>query len=74
MKPSAVIERDRAGVFEAHRDRVGAVAGEDRQEHRAELRDGEQRGDRLGDHRQEQADRVADADAACREPGRDASR
>ena len=63
VKPSAVIERDRARVVEPDRDRVGAVAGEDRQEDRAELRDREQRGDRLGDHRQEQADRVARAHA-----------
>ena len=59
VKPSAVIERDRVRVLEPDRDRVGAVAGEDRQEDRAELRDREQRGDRLGHHRQEQPDRVA---------------
>ena len=59
VKPSAVMSATALGVLEPDRDRVGAVAGEDRQEQRAELRDREQRGDRLGDHRQEEPDRVA---------------
>ncbi len=74
VNPSAVIERDRARVVEAHRDRVGAVAGEDRQEDRAELGDGEQRGDRLRDHRQEQPDRVALPTPRAAQPRRDARR
>ena len=57
-------ERLRRALLEPHRDRVGAVAGEDRQEDRAELGDGHDGGDRLGQHRQEHADRVARADAA----------
>ena len=65
-------ERLGVAVLEPDRDRVGAVAGEDRQEDRTELRDGHHRGDRLGDHREEDPDRVALADAARREPVRDA--
>ena len=72
VQPSAVTSAGRA-LLEPHRDRVGAVAGEDRQEDRAELRDREQRGDRLGHHRQEQPDRVALADAARGEAAGDAS-
>ena len=64
-------ERLRVAVVESHRDRIGAVAGEDGQEDRAELGDGHDRGDRLRDHREEHADRVALPDAPRREPVRD---
>ena len=72
VKPSAVITATAPASCEPDRDRVGAVAGEDRQEDRAELRDREQRGDRLGHHRHEQADRVAALDTAGGQPRRDA--
>ena len=53
-------------VGEAAGDRIGAVAGEDRDVDRAELADGEDRDHRLGDHRQEDADPVAAPDAQRR--------
>ena len=60
-------ERLRVGVLQTHRDRIGAVAGEDRQEDRAELGHRHARGDHLGDHRQEDADGVALTDTEARQ-------
>jgi hypothetical protein len=63
VEPRGCEERLRFGIGEAHDDRLRSVAGEDRQEDRPELRHGHARGHRLGEHRQEDPDGVAFADA-----------
>ena len=63
-------EHPSLGIDQPRRQRVGAEAGEDRHRDRAELRAGVVRGDRLGRHRHEQADRVTGLDAqALQRPG-----
>ena len=57
----------RAAILQARGDRVGAVAGEDRDEDRAELAAGQRRRDDLRDHRHEDADAIALADAEAGE-------
>ena len=69
--PSAVMSAFASASCEPDRDRVGAVAGEHREEDRTELRDRHHRRDRLGDHREEDADRVTLADTSRLEPVRD---
>ena len=66
---AAAIEAVRAeqdlglGVIEPRRDRAGPEAAEERHDDRSQLGDREQRDRRLGDHGQEDADRVPGLDA-----------
>ena len=53
----------RRGVLEPRRDRLGAVAGEAGHRDRADLERRQQRGDGLGNHRQEERDPVAVRDS-----------
>ena len=71
----AAVGRDdelRAGVVDAGSQAVGREPAEDDGVDRADARDGEHRGDRLGDHRQVDRDAVAFADAEALKDVRDA--
>ena len=63
QKPSAVNSAVASASLQTRGHRVGAVAGEQRQDDAADLDDREEGDDQLGAHRHEERDPVARADA-----------